>query len=202
MDVRKVLYYSGKHIPIWWDRDGQIAVLHSFDFFTARCIYFINDRCTRCLQAQILEIHVLWARLSGSQDSLSSICTNRHWVPAYAREGGVKRLQGLHSSRFLPSLLHCGRFCTIAFPNVVRFILIHAAHSEKRISECHAKRSRAVGTCRRFCQRSPCTFFRSCLMPRGRENKIIMLRGAQVCRWAIVHIECILPDTEGFSLWE
>lgn len=45
-------------------------------------------------------------------------------------------------------------------------------------------------------------FFRSCLMPRGRENEIIMLRGAQVCRWAIVRIECILPDTKRFSLGE
>lgn len=60
--------------------------------------------------------------------------------------------------QFDSSMVHCARLCTIAIPNVARSILIHAARPE-RVPECRTKRSRTVGTRRRFCQRSPCTFF-------------------------------------------
>lgn len=93
----------------------------------------------------------------------------------------------------------------ISTPTLAGSLLPAFVHSRFRMSPVlfwFTQRSRRRGSpsstkaieCRRFCQRSPCTFSRSCLTPRGKENEIIMLRGAQVCRWAIVHTECILPN--------
>lgn len=102
--------------------------------------------------------------------------------------------------QFDSSMVHCARLCTIAIPNVARSILIHAACSEiweGTVQNDRELSGRVVG----FVNGRLALFFRSCLMPRG-ENEIIMLRGVQVCRWAIVRVECILQVPEHTFLSE
>lgn len=79
----------------------------------------------------------------------------------------------------------------------VLFWFTQRARRPERGPECRTNdREPSSGRVVGFVNGRLALFFRSCLMPRGGENEIIMLRGVQVCCWAIVRIECILQVPE------
>lgn len=130
--------YPGKHIPAWRDWKGRHRPFHLKFFSTTRCIFFlITIGVLDTRKPRALERSVLYKRdYLVPRKARPLFGPNRHWVPAYARWEASS-----HSIRFLLSMVHCARLCTIAIPNVARFILIHAARPETREGPRNAARN-------------------------------------------------------------
>lgn len=123
--------YPGKYIPAWRDWKGRHRPFHlrffppqdAFFFFFLITIGVLDARKPRALERSVLYKRDYLV----PRKARPLFGPNRHWVLAYARWEASS-----HSIRFFLSMVHCARLCTIAIPNVARFILIHAARSETR----------------------------------------------------------------------
>lgn len=192
--------YSTTQVFQFDEIEKDIVALFIRDFFTARCIFFINDRCTRCSQAR-----GTWDPRSMSEiiwfpgkPVLHSLPIGTKCLRTY-----VKRAQGWLTFISIPALN--GSLCPLLYNRVSEcrpfyFDSRSAPGGDRRGSSSIPHRSRAVGTCRRFCQRSPCTFSTLVLCPEEGKMKLLCFAARRFA--AIVRIECISPGTKRFSLWE